>query len=160
MVSWKLKQWPTFQGPYHSMKYFLFLAFQMTLHSSVTVGSCTSGNRGGYKSWQSLRVRVGESNMCVCVCCSCHVHVRTCMHVPHVYGGQRIICDSCLLCGSWGLNLGGEHLYLLSHLTCSAGAFEDCCLGYQPRIKWNVLRHARHYHQQEVSGSCNLRAVM
>uniref|UniRef100_A0A8C6II17 C-C motif chemokine 25 n=1 Tax=Mus spicilegus TaxID=10103 RepID=A0A8C6II17_MUSSI len=39
------------------------------------------------------------------------------------------------------------------------GAFEDCCLGYQHRIKWNVLRHARNYHQQEVSGSCNLRAV-
>lgn len=40
------------------------------------------------------------------------------------------------------------------------GAFEDCCLGYQPKVKWNVLRHARHYHQQEVSGSCNLRAVI
>ncbi|XP_011240347.1 C-C motif chemokine 25 isoform X5 [Mus musculus] len=40
-----------------------------------------------------------------------------------------------------------------------SSAFEDCCLGYQHRIKWNVLRHARNYHQQEVSGSCNLRAV-
>ncbi|XP_076779840.1 C-C motif chemokine 25 [Arvicanthis niloticus] len=40
------------------------------------------------------------------------------------------------------------------------GAFEDCCLGYQPRIRWNILRHARNYHQQEVSGSCNLRAVI
>ncbi|XP_031194805.1 C-C motif chemokine 25 [Mastomys coucha] len=39
------------------------------------------------------------------------------------------------------------------------GAFEDCCLGYHPRIKWSILRHARSYHKQEVSGSCNLRAV-
>ncbi|EGW03394.1 LAG1 longevity assurance-like 4 protein [Cricetulus griseus] len=40
------------------------------------------------------------------------------------------------------------------------GAFEDCCLGYQPRIKWNILQRARHYQWQEVSGSCNLRAVI
>ncbi|KAL6034243.1 hypothetical protein STEG23_009312 [Scotinomys teguina] len=40
------------------------------------------------------------------------------------------------------------------------GAFEDCCLGYQPRVKWNILQHAKHYHKQEVSGSCNLRAVI
>ncbi|KAL1773244.1 C-C motif chemokine 25 [Sigmodon hispidus] len=40
------------------------------------------------------------------------------------------------------------------------GAFEDCCLGYQPRIKWNILQYAKHYHKQEVSGSCNLRAVI
>ncbi|XP_052610660.1 C-C motif chemokine 25 isoform X5 [Peromyscus californicus insignis] len=40
------------------------------------------------------------------------------------------------------------------------GAFEDCCLGYQSRIKWNILQHARHYRVQEVSGSCNLRAVI
>ncbi|XP_028716541.1 C-C motif chemokine 25 [Peromyscus leucopus] len=40
------------------------------------------------------------------------------------------------------------------------GAFEDCCLGHQPRIKWNILQHARHYRVQEVSGSCNLRAVI
>ncbi|XP_005085348.1 C-C motif chemokine 25 [Mesocricetus auratus] len=40
------------------------------------------------------------------------------------------------------------------------GGFEDCCLGYQPRIKWNILQRARHYRWQEVSGSCNLRAVI
>ncbi|XP_028641354.1 C-C motif chemokine 25 [Grammomys surdaster] len=44
--------------------------------------------------------------------------------------------------------------------THAQGAFEDCCLGYQPRIRWNILRHARSYHRQEVSGSCNLRAVI
>lgn len=105
-----------------------------------------------------------EKGVCVymCVCSSSsssHIHVCTCMHVPHVHGGQRIICDSLLLCGSWGLNLGGKHLYPQSHLICSVGAFEDCCLGYHPRIKWSILRHARSYHKQEVSGSCNLRAV-
>uniref|UniRef100_A0A8C6IKB4 C-C motif chemokine 25 n=1 Tax=Mus spicilegus TaxID=10103 RepID=A0A8C6IKB4_MUSSI len=46
-----------------------------------------------------------------------------------------------------------------AYVQSKQGAFEDCCLGYQHRIKWNVLRHARNYHQQEVSGSCNLRAV-
>ncbi|XP_051017750.1 C-C motif chemokine 25 [Acomys russatus] len=40
------------------------------------------------------------------------------------------------------------------------GAFEDCCLGYQPRIKWTILRHALRYSWQDVNGSCNLRAVI
>ncbi|CAH7284652.1 Ccl25 [Phodopus roborovskii] len=40
------------------------------------------------------------------------------------------------------------------------GGFEDCCLGYQSRIRWNILQRARHYQWQEVSGSCNLRAVI
>ncbi|XP_004596060.2 C-C motif chemokine 25 [Ochotona princeps] len=39
------------------------------------------------------------------------------------------------------------------------GISEDCCLAYQRHLKWAVLRHARCYQLQEVSGSCNLRAV-
>lgn len=41
-----------------------------------------------------------------------------------------------------------------------AGAFEDCCLAYHPRARLSVLRHAQSYHRQDVSGSCNLPAVM
>lgn len=40
------------------------------------------------------------------------------------------------------------------------GAFEDCCLGYHSNIKWYILRHASRYWNQQVSGSCNLRAVI
>ncbi|XP_012663008.1 C-C motif chemokine 25 isoform X2 [Otolemur garnettii] len=40
------------------------------------------------------------------------------------------------------------------------GVFEDCCLAYHPRPAWAVLRRARGYQHQEVSGSCNLPAVI
>ncbi|XP_058137038.1 C-C motif chemokine 25 [Dasypus novemcinctus] len=40
------------------------------------------------------------------------------------------------------------------------GAFEDCCLAYHHITRWNVLQHARSYKLQEVSGSCNLPAVI
>lgn len=40
------------------------------------------------------------------------------------------------------------------------GAFEDCCLAYHHRARLSVLRHAQSYHRQDVSGSCNLPAVM
>lgn len=41
-----------------------------------------------------------------------------------------------------------------------AGAFEDCCLAYHRRARLSLLRHAQSYHRQDVSGSCNLPAVM
>ncbi|XP_008578245.1 PREDICTED: C-C motif chemokine 25 isoform X2 [Galeopterus variegatus] len=40
------------------------------------------------------------------------------------------------------------------------GAFEDCCLAYHRHVGWAVLRHARVYQHQDVSGSCNLPAVI
>ncbi|XP_045403738.1 C-C motif chemokine 25 [Lemur catta] len=40
------------------------------------------------------------------------------------------------------------------------GVFEDCCLAYHGRVRWAVLRHAWGYQRQEVSGSCNLPAVI
>uniref|UniRef100_G1PAR3 C-C motif chemokine 25 n=1 Tax=Myotis lucifugus TaxID=59463 RepID=G1PAR3_MYOLU len=40
------------------------------------------------------------------------------------------------------------------------GVFEDCCLAYHPYIKQTVLRRAHSYHLQDVSGSCNLPAVI
>ncbi|XP_076977638.1 C-C motif chemokine 25 [Tamandua tetradactyla] len=40
------------------------------------------------------------------------------------------------------------------------GPSEDCCLAYQPYTRKAVLRHAQHYVRQEVSGSCNLPAVI
>nr|KAF6479375.1 C-C motif chemokine ligand 25 [Molossus molossus] len=40
------------------------------------------------------------------------------------------------------------------------GIFEDCCLAYHPRIRLTVLRHALSYMYQDVSGSCNLPAVI
>ncbi|XP_062966059.1 C-C motif chemokine 25 [Cynocephalus volans] len=40
------------------------------------------------------------------------------------------------------------------------GAFEDCCLAYHRHVGWAVLRHARAYQHQDVSGSCNLPAVI
>ncbi|XP_066208642.1 C-C motif chemokine 25 isoform X1 [Saccopteryx leptura] len=40
------------------------------------------------------------------------------------------------------------------------GVFEDCCLAYHPHVSLNVLRHARRYVHQDVSGSCNLHAVI
>uniref|UniRef100_A0A8D2H125 Chemokine interleukin-8-like domain-containing protein n=1 Tax=Urocitellus parryii TaxID=9999 RepID=A0A8D2H125_UROPR len=40
------------------------------------------------------------------------------------------------------------------------GSFEDCCLGYYPKPKLAVLRRARFYRIQEVSGSCNLFAII
>ncbi|KAM7143251.1 C-C motif chemokine 25 isoform 2-T2 [Molossus nigricans] len=42
----------------------------------------------------------------------------------------------------------------------SLGVFEDCCLAYHPRIRLTVLRHALSYMYQDVSGSCNLPAVI
>lgn len=41
-----------------------------------------------------------------------------------------------------------------------AGVFEDCCLAYHPHIRLTVLRRAQYYLRQDVSGSCNLPAVM
>ncbi|XP_075854212.1 C-C motif chemokine 25 [Microcebus murinus] len=40
------------------------------------------------------------------------------------------------------------------------GVFEDCCLAYHRRIRGAVLRHAWGYQRQEVTGSCNLPAVI
>ncbi|XP_016058969.1 PREDICTED: C-C motif chemokine 25 [Miniopterus natalensis] len=40
------------------------------------------------------------------------------------------------------------------------GIVEDCCLAYHPHLKWTVLRHARSYQHQDLSGSCNLPAVI
>ncbi|XP_047633230.1 C-C motif chemokine 25 isoform X2 [Phacochoerus africanus] len=40
------------------------------------------------------------------------------------------------------------------------GAFEDCCLAYHSHIKWRLLRRAHSYQRQDVSGSCNLPAVI
>ncbi|XP_006896459.1 PREDICTED: c-C motif chemokine 25 [Elephantulus edwardii] len=41
------------------------------------------------------------------------------------------------------------------------GGFEDCCLAYNTNIGFSWLRRrARSYRIQEVSGSCNLRAVI
>lgn len=41
-----------------------------------------------------------------------------------------------------------------------AGAFEDCCLAYHHRVRLSWLRKAHSYYRQDVSGSCNLPAVM
>ncbi|XP_057566147.1 C-C motif chemokine 25 [Hippopotamus amphibius kiboko] len=40
------------------------------------------------------------------------------------------------------------------------GAFEDCCLAYHRSAKRSFLRFAHSYHIQDVSGSCNLPAVI
>ncbi|XP_027442157.1 C-C motif chemokine 25 isoform X3 [Zalophus californianus] len=40
------------------------------------------------------------------------------------------------------------------------GVSEDCCLAYNSRVRPGFLRHARGYRRQEVSGSCNLPAVI
>ncbi|XP_039713818.1 C-C motif chemokine 25 isoform X2 [Pteropus medius] len=40
------------------------------------------------------------------------------------------------------------------------GVFEDCCLAYHPHIRLTVLRRAQYYLRQDVSGSCNLPAVI
>ncbi|XP_055285859.1 C-C motif chemokine 25 isoform X2 [Moschus berezovskii] len=40
------------------------------------------------------------------------------------------------------------------------GAFEDCCLAYHRRARLSLLRQAQSYHRQDVSGSCNLPAVI
>ncbi|MBZ3881560.1 C-C motif chemokine 25 [Sciurus carolinensis] len=41
-----------------------------------------------------------------------------------------------------------------------AGAFQDCCLDYHPHATLALLLRARSYWVQEVSGSCNLPAVI
>ncbi|KAI5931927.1 C-C motif chemokine 25 isoform X3 [Manis javanica] len=43
---------------------------------------------------------------------------------------------------------------------CSQGVFEDCCLAYHQHTGRAMLRRARGYLLQEVSGSCNLPAVI
>ncbi|XP_069447314.1 C-C motif chemokine 25 isoform X3 [Ovis canadensis] len=40
------------------------------------------------------------------------------------------------------------------------GAFEDCCLAYHHRVRLSLLRQAQSYYRQDVSGSCNLPAVI
>ncbi|XP_053438562.1 C-C motif chemokine 25 isoform X2 [Nycticebus coucang] len=58
---------------------------------------------------------------------------------------------ACLVAGSVGTWAPGVH---------AQGVFEDCCLAYHPRPVWAVLRRAQGYQHQEVSGSCNLPAVI
>lgn len=41
-----------------------------------------------------------------------------------------------------------------------AGVSEDCCLAYHHRARPRLLMRAQGYQRQEVSGSCNLPAVM
>ncbi|KAM5230297.1 C-C motif chemokine 25 isoform 3-T3 [Hipposideros larvatus] len=45
-------------------------------------------------------------------------------------------------------------------VTALQGVFEDCCLAYHPHVRRTVLSHARSYRRQDVSGSCNLPAVI
>ncbi|KAM6167597.1 C-C motif chemokine 25 [Erethizon dorsatum] len=40
------------------------------------------------------------------------------------------------------------------------GVAEDCCLAYHPHLRLPVFLHARYFRRQEVSGSCNLPAVI
>ncbi|XP_006869060.1 PREDICTED: c-C motif chemokine 25 [Chrysochloris asiatica] len=42
------------------------------------------------------------------------------------------------------------------------GAFEDCCLAYNPyhRVRPSLIQRAQSYQLQEASGSCNLPAVI
>ncbi|XP_058394002.1 C-C motif chemokine 25 [Diceros bicornis minor] len=40
------------------------------------------------------------------------------------------------------------------------GVFEDCCLAYHRHVGLALLRHAQGYLRQEVTGSCNLPAVI
>nr|XP_003461450.2 C-C motif chemokine 25 [Cavia porcellus] len=40
------------------------------------------------------------------------------------------------------------------------GVSEDCCLAYHPPLRLSVFLHARYFRWQEVSGSCNLPAVI
>ncbi|XP_074193819.1 C-C motif chemokine 25 [Rhinolophus sinicus] len=40
------------------------------------------------------------------------------------------------------------------------GVFEDCCLAYHPEVQWKLLKQAQSYLRQDVSGSCNLPAVI
>ncbi|XP_004644987.1 C-C motif chemokine 25 [Octodon degus] len=43
------------------------------------------------------------------------------------------------------------------------GISEDCCLAYSPHLKQSLFRHLRHvrnFYWQDVSGSCNLHAVI
>lgn len=41
-----------------------------------------------------------------------------------------------------------------------AGVSEDCCLDYHPCVGPSFVRRVAGYRRQEVSGSCNLPAVM
>uniref|UniRef100_A0AAA9TD41 C-C motif chemokine 25 n=1 Tax=Bos taurus TaxID=9913 RepID=A0AAA9TD41_BOVIN len=59
------------------------------------------------------------------------------------------------------INSSFAHPTLSSSLILLApGAFEDCCLAYHRRARLSLLRHAQSYHRQDVSGSCNLPAVI
>ncbi|XP_006206571.2 C-C motif chemokine 25 [Vicugna pacos] len=40
------------------------------------------------------------------------------------------------------------------------GSFEDCCLAYHSLARPSLLRRAHSYQRQDVSGSCNLPAVI
>ncbi|KAM9241626.1 C-C motif chemokine 25 [Dugong dugon] len=66
------------------------------------------------------------------------------------------------------LCVGGTHSHTCAYADANrcggvvAGAFEDCCLAYHSHqhAARVVFRHAQGYRRQEVSGSCNLPAVI
>ncbi|EPY76815.1 C-C motif chemokine 25 precursor [Camelus ferus] len=45
-------------------------------------------------------------------------------------------------------------------ITTLQGSFEDCCLAYHSLARPSLLRRAHSYQRQDVSGSCNLPAVI
>ncbi|XP_055285861.1 C-C motif chemokine 25 isoform X3 [Moschus berezovskii] len=78
---------------------------------------------------------------------------------------------TCLPCRGPRLEMGVLPVPVAVHVVSSPstrllspvnpqGAFEDCCLAYHRRARLSLLRQAQSYHRQDVSGSCNLPAVI
>ncbi|XP_070347583.1 C-C motif chemokine 25 isoform X1 [Equus asinus] len=66
--------------------------------------------------------------------------------------------------GAWAPTVHAQgpaaHLLPAVAISRAKGVFEDCCLAYHRHARLAVLRHAQGYLRQEVTGSCNLPAVI
>ncbi|XP_040096455.1 C-C motif chemokine 25 isoform X1 [Oryx dammah] len=58
------------------------------------------------------------------------------------------------------VHVGSSSSTHLLSLVNPQSAFEDCCLAYHHRVRVSLLQKAQSYYRQDVSGSCNLPAVI
>lgn len=73
--------------------------------------------------------------------------------------GPREGCGRCV-CGRECVAAHAQAHRDVSPRVAAAGVSEDCCLAYHRLESLDFLKRALGYQRQEVSGSCNLPAVM
>nr|XP_012646244.1 C-C motif chemokine 25 isoform X1 [Microcebus murinus]XP_012646245.1 C-C motif chemokine 25 isoform X1 [Microcebus murinus] len=123
-------------------------AQQSRVASDYCIGPC-SARRGGRREISGFYVKWRKGRWCQ--------HLGSLLKAEHLtHGLGSCPVTRTLWQESFGDTLAGTGAPGPAHL----GVFEDCCLAYHRRIRGAVLRHAWGYQRQEVTGSCNLPAVI